>query len=245
MADKTAKTAKAAKPVKPTKPVKTAKPVASAKPTKAAKPTKPAVAPSPVEKRHGAISRETAETKVKVELALDGKGKCKADTGIGMLDHLIEQIARHGLFDITVEAKGDLKVGYHHTVEDVAKCLGQAFDQALGNRGGISRMGHAIVPLDEVLSMVAVDFSGRGFAVIEVPLEGKDISGLDTDLIRHFLQTFATEAKCNLHARLLAKGNDHHRVEALFKALARSLDSATRVDERLGGEVPSTKGTTK
>jgi imidazoleglycerol-phosphate dehydratase len=196
----------------------------------------------PAKKRQATVSRETKETKVKVELALDGKGSCKANTGVGMLDHLIEQIARHGLFDITVEAKGDLKVGQHHTLEDVAKCLGQAFDQALGERRGIVRMGHAVVPMDEALALVALDFGGRGFAVVEVPLEGRDISGLDTDLIRHFLQTFATEAKLNLHARLLAKGNDHHRVEALFKALARSLDIATRVDERVGSEIPSTKG---
>ena len=227
MADKTAKTAKATKTTKP------------------AKPTKPTKAPKAAKKRQAIVSRETAETKVKVELALDGRGKCKANTGIGMLDHLIEQIALHGLFDITIEATGDLKVGHHHTLEDVAKCLGQAFDQALGERRGIVRMGSAVVPMDEALSLVALDFGGRGFAVVEVPLEGRDISGMDTDLIRHFLQTFATEAKLNLHARLLARGNDHHRVESLFKALARSLDMATRVDERVGSEVPSTKGTTK
>jgi imidazoleglycerol-phosphate dehydratase len=214
--------------------------------TKTAKTTKapkaPAKAPKTAKRRQATVSRETKETKVKVEIALDGKGSCKANTGIGMLDHLIEQIARHGLFDITVEAKGDLKVGQHHTLEDVAKCLGQAFDQALGERQGIVRMGHAVVPMDEALSLVAVDVSGRGFAVVEVPIEGRDISGLDTDLIKHFLQTFATEAKLNLHARLLAKGNDHHRVESLFKALARSLDIATRVDERVGSDIPSSKG---
>ena len=228
MADKTAKTAKTTKASKTTKTTKA-----------------PKAAPKAAKKRQAIVSRETAETKVKVELALDGRGKCKANTGIGILDHLIEQIARHGLFDITVEATGDLKVGHHHTLEDVAKSLGQAFDQALGERRGIVRMGSAVVPMDEALSLVALDFGGRGFAVVEFPLEGRDISGMDTDLIRHFLQTFATEAKLNLHARLLAKGNDHHRVEALFKALARSLDIATRVDERVGSEVPSTKGTTK
>ena len=212
------------------------------KPTKTAKTVKTAQPPKAVKKRQAAVSRETAETKVKVEFDLDGRGKCQAKTGIGMLDHLIEQIAQHGLFDITVEAKGDLKVGHHHILEDVAICLGQALDKALGDRRGIVRMGHAIVPMDEALSLVAVDISGRPYAVVEAVLEGRDISGLDTDLIRHFLQTFATEAKINLHARLLTKGNDHHRVEALFKALGRSLDEATRIDERLGGEVPSTKG---
>ena len=223
------------KSAKTTKPSKTA--AAPAKPAKTVEPVKVVV-----KKRQASVSRETKETKVKVELALDGKGVCKANTGIGMLDHLIEQIARHGLFDITVEATGDLKVGQHHTLEDVAKCLGQAFDQALGDRRGIARMGDAVVPMDEALSLVALDISGRGFAVIEAPLEGRDISGLDTDLIKHFLQTFATEAKINVHARLLAKGNDHHRVESLFKALAKSLDIATSVDTRAGGEIPSTKG---
>jgi imidazoleglycerol-phosphate dehydratase len=212
------------------------------KTAKTAKTTKTPSAPKAAKKRQATVNRETGETKVKVELALDGRGKCQAKTGIGMLDHLIEQIARHGLFDITVEATGDLKVGHHHILEDVAICLGQALDKALGDRRGIARMGHAVVPMDEALSLVAIDISGRGYAVVEAVLEGKDIGGLDTDLIRHFLVTFATEAKINLHARLLSRGNDHHRVEALFKALGRSLDQATRIDERLGGEVPSTKG---
>jgi imidazoleglycerol-phosphate dehydratase len=222
-----------------TKPTKTAKTVKTAKPAQA---PKAAQASKVAKRRQATVSRETAETKVKVEFDLDGRGKCQAKTGIGMLDHLIEQIARHGLFDITVEAKGDLKVGHHHILEDVAMCLGQALDKALGDRRGIVRMGHAIVPMDEALSLVAVDISGRPYAVVEAVLEGRDISGLDTDLIRHFLQTFATEAKINLHARLLTRGNDHHRVEALFKALGRSLDDATRTDERVGSDVPSTKG---
>jgi imidazoleglycerol-phosphate dehydratase len=192
--------------------------------------------------RRATVNRETGETRVAAEVVIDGKGRCKASTGIGMLDHLVDQIARHGLFDIGVEAKGDLQVGQHHTLEDVAICLGQAFDQALGERRGIARMGHALVPMDEALALVAVDISGRGYAVVEAPLEGRDIGGLDTDLIRHFLETFAAEAKLSLHARLLSGVNDHHRVEALFKALARALDAATRIDERREGEVPSTKG---
>ena len=193
--------------------------------------------------RRATVNRSTGETKVRLELVIDGKGECQASTGIGMLDHLIGQIARHGLFDLEVEAKGDVEVGQHHTLEDVAICLGQAFDQALGERRGIVRMGHAVVPMDEALAMVAVDISGRGYAAIEAPLEGRDISGLDADLIRHFLETFATEAKLNLHARLLSGVNDHHKIEALFKALGKALDTATRIDERLGGGVPSTKGT--
>jgi imidazoleglycerol-phosphate dehydratase len=193
--------------------------------------------------RRAAVNRTTGETRVKLELVIDGKGRCRASTGIGMLDHLLDQIARHGLFDIGVEAKGDLDVGQHHTLEDVAICLGQAFDQALGERRGIVRMGHAVVPMDEALALVAVDISGRGHAVIEAPLEGRDIGGLDTDLVRHFLETFATEAKLSLHARLLSGVNDHHKVEALFKALARALDSATMIDGRRERDVPSTKGT--
>jgi imidazoleglycerol-phosphate dehydratase len=193
-------------------------------------------------KRSATVTRKTGETSVTLELAIDGKGRCKASTGIGMLDHLIDQIARHGLFDIGVEATGDLNVGQHHTIEDVAICLGQAFDKALGARRGIARMGHAVVPMDEALALVAVDISGRGYAVIDAPLEGRDLSGLDTDLIRHFLETFAREAKLTLHARVISGANDHHKVEALFKSLARALDAATRLDERRGGQVPSTKG---
>ena len=193
--------------------------------------------------RRAIVNRETGETKVVLELDIDGKGRCEASTGIGMLNHLIDQIARHGLFDIRVEARGDLEVGKHHTVEDVAICLGRAFDQALGERRGIARMGHAVVPMDEALAMVAVDISGRGYAVVEAQLEGRDVSDLDTDLIRHFLETFALEAKLSLHARLLSGMNDHHKIEALFKALARALDTATRIDDRRSGDIPSTKGT--
>lgn len=193
-------------------------------------------------KRKATVTRKTGETGVTLELAIDGKGRCKASTGIGMLDHLVDQIARHGLFDIGVEATGDLHVGQHHTVEDVAICLGQAFDRALGERRGIARMGHGVVPMDEALAMVAVDISGRGYAVIDAPLEGRDLSGLDTDLIRHFLETFAREAKLTLHARVISGVNDHHKVEALFKSLAKALDAATRPDERRGSQVPSTKG---
>ena len=195
-----------------------------------------------VPQRRAVISRETGETRVKLELVLDGKGRCQANTGIGMLNHLLSQIARHGLFNIDVEAKGDLNVGQHHTVEDIAICLGQAFSQALGERRGIRRMGHAIVPMDEALALVAVDIGGRGYAVIEVPIEGRDISGLDTDLVRHFLEAFASEGKLNLHARILSGVNDHHKVEALFKALGRALAAATRLDERMESDVPSTKG---
>ena len=193
-------------------------------------------------KRKATVTRKTGETSVTLELAIDGTGRCKASTGIGMLDHLVDQIARHGLFDIGVEATGDLHVGQHHTIEDVAICLGQAFDKALGERRGIARMGHAMVPMDEALALVAVDISGRGYAVIDAPLEGRDLSGLDTDLIRHFLETFAREAKLTLHARVVSGVNDHHKVEAIFKSLAKALDAATRLDERRSRQIPSTKG---
>lgn len=195
-----------------------------------------------VAKRKATIERDTGETTIKLELLIDGSGKCQAKTGVATLDHLMAQVAKHGMFDIKLKATGDLEVGQHHIVEDVAIALGQAFDMALGKRQGIVRMGHAVVPMDEALAMVTVDISGRGHAVIEAPLEGRDIAGLDTDLIRHLLESFALEGKLNLHAKVLSGVNDHHKVEALFKALGRALDSATRIDDRLGGAVPSTKG---
>ena len=191
--------------------------------------------------RKATIERKTAETRIKLELAVDGMGKCQASTGIGMLDHLIDQIARHGLFDITLEVQGDLEVGQHHTVEDVAICLGQAFDRALGERRGIVRMAHAMVPMDEALAIVAIDISGRGYAVVEAPLEGRDVGGLDTDLVRHFLESMAGAGGINLHARVVYGINDHHKVEALFKALGCALDRASRIDERIKGQLPSTK----
>lgn len=194
-------------------------------------------------KRKAVVNRETGETRIRLELAVDGEGKCRASTGVGMLDHLLAQIAKHGVFDIKVKATGDLEVGQHHTVEDVAIALGQAFDRALGRRTGIVRMGHAVVPMDEALAMVTVDIGGRGYAVVDGAFEGRDVGGLDGDLVRHFLESFAGEAKLNLHASILSGINDHHKLEALFKALGRALDTATRIDERLGAAVPSTKGT--
>ncbi len=196
-----------------------------------------------VAKRKAIVNRETGETRIKLELVLEGTGRCQANTGVGMLDHLLSQVAKHGTFDIKFKATGDLNVGQHHIVEDVAIALGQAFDKALGKRRGIVRVGHAVVPMDEALAMVTVDIGGRGYADIDAPLEGRDIAGLDADLVRHFLETLAREAKLNLHARVLSGVNDHHKVEALFKALGRALDTATSIDERLLGKVPSTKGT--
>ena len=190
-------------------------------------------------KRMATITRQTGETKVSVALSLDGNGKFEIKTGSRMFDHMLTHIAQHGLFDIKIQASG---WDQHHQVEDVAISLGQALNKALGDKRGITRMGHAIVPMDEALAMVAVDISGRGYAVLDAPFKRKKIGDLETDLVRHFLETFAKEAKMNLHVKVLSGVNDHHKVEAIFKALGRALDSATRIDERLTGKVPSTKG---
>jgi imidazoleglycerol-phosphate dehydratase len=193
--------------------------------------------------RRAEIDRETRETRIRVQLSLDGTGLGTVDTGIGMFDHLLEQIPRHGLFDLTVHAKGDVQRDAHHTVEDVGICLGQALNTALGERRGIVRMAHAVVPLDEALTLVAVDISGRGFAVVELPFRGERIGDLPTEMIGHFFQSLALESRIGMHVRLLAGENDHHRAESAFKALARAVSSATRLDPRLEGAVPSTKGT--
>ena len=192
--------------------------------------------------RTATIKRETKETKVEVTLDLDGSGRSSAKTGIGMLDHLVEQIGKHGLFDLEVRATGDLHVDEHHTVEDVGIAVGQAFDRALGERRGIVRIGHAVVPLDEALALVAVDISGRAHCVLDVTWTLERIGELPASLVEHLLASFATEAKLTLHARVLAGENDHHRAEAVCKALGRALAMATRREPRLGGEAPSTKG---
>ncbi len=184
------------------------------------------------------IKRETKETNISLELNIDGGGKCEVNTGISMFDHLLEQVARHGVFDIKLSATGD---DQHHLVEDVALCLGRALGKALGEKRGIVRMANAVVPMDDALAMVAIDISGRGYTVLELPFSDNDMAGFATDLIRHFLESFAAEAKLNLHARITYGVNDHHKAEALFKALGRALDMATRIDERIAGELPSTK----
>ncbi len=192
--------------------------------------------------RRGKEERETKETRVYAEVNLDGSGQAEIATGVGMLDHLLEQIARHGLFDITIKAEGDLEIDPHHTAEDVAICLGRALRKALGNRRGIVRFGHAVVPLDEALALVAVDVSGRGYAALELSWTGERVGELPTELVGHMLWSLATEGRLTLHARTLAGASDHHKAEAVFKALARALGTATRLDPRLGDEVPSTKG---
>ena len=184
------------------------------------------------------VKRETKETNVSLELDSDGRGKGEMNTGIRVFDHLLAQLAQHGVFDIKISATGDDK---HHLVEDVAICLGRAFGEALGERRGIVRMGDATVPMDDALAMVAVDIGGRGYTVLDLPFTDNDMAGFPTDLIRHFLESFASEAKLNLHAKVVYGTNDHHKAEALFKALGRALDTATRIDERISGELPSTK----
>jgi len=189
--------------------------------------------------RIATIRRETQETNVNLEFAIDGKGDFEVTTGIRMFDHLLAQLAQHGAFNLKVSATG---ADPHHLVEDVALCLGRVFNQALGEKQGIVRMAHAMVPMDDALALVAVDVGGRGYAVVEVPFDEKNIADLPANLICHFLETFASEARINLHVALFRGSNDHHRVEALFKALARALDGATQLDERIKGRAPSTKG---
>ena len=192
--------------------------------------------------RTATVVRETKETRVEVTIDLDGSGRAAAKTGIGMLDHLVEQIGKHGLFDMTVTATGDLHVDEHHTVEDVGIALGQAIDKALGARRGIVRMADALVPLDEALASVAVDISGRPYCEVDVTWTLDRIGELPASLVEHLLGSIATEAKLTLHARVLKGENDHHRAEAMCKALGRALAAATRIEPRLHGGVPSTKG---
>jgi imidazoleglycerol-phosphate dehydratase len=189
--------------------------------------------------RTAKIERETKETKVSLELGVDGTGQAKISTGIKMFDHLLSQLAQHGRFNLRVSASGDDE---HHVIEDVAICLGKAFGEALGDKRGIIRMADAAVPMDDALAMVAVDISGRGYTVLELPFADNDMAGFPTDLIRHFLESLAIEARLNLHANISYGTNDHHKAEALFKALGRALDMATTLDKRISGELPSTKG---
>lgn len=188
--------------------------------------------------RKSVIKRETKETTVNLELNIDGRGQWEMNTGIRMFDHLLSQLAHHGLFDIKISATG---VDLHHVVEDVAISLGKALGEALGDRRGIVRMADAAVPMDDSLALVVVDISGRGYHVLDLPFSDNDMMGFPTDLVRHFLEAFAVEARLNLHARIACGTNDHHKAEAVFKALGRALDKATRIDERISGELPTTK----
>ena len=191
--------------------------------------------------RTATITRTTNETDITLTLALDGTGAHDITTGVPFLDHLLTHVAVHGLFDLTVRATGDLHIDEHHSVEDVAIVLGQALAQALGERKGIRRMGYAYVPMDESLARVVLDLSGRPYAVIDVRFETPTMGALGTSLVAHFLESFAINAKMNLHAHVLYGHDDHHKAEALFKALGRALRDAVEMDARRAG-IPSTKG---
>jgi imidazoleglycerol-phosphate dehydratase len=193
--------------------------------------------------RIGEISRQTNETQIQIKLDLDGMGKYEISTGVSFLDHMMTHLAVHGLFDLSVQAQGDLHIDVHHTVEDVALALGQAFDHALSDRKGIIRMGDCFAPMDETLAHVAVDLSGRPYAVVQAGWHTPYVGNIPTTLFPHFFESFAMTARCNLHARVLYGRDDHHQAEALFKAWARALDTATQLDPRRAGNIPSTKGT--
>ena len=192
--------------------------------------------------RTSTLSRQTSETQIEIQLDLDGTGNHTISTGVGFLDHMLTHLAVHGLFDLTVKATGDLHIDVHHTVEDVALVLGQAFDQALGDRKGIVRMGDCFAPMDETLAHVAIDLSGRPYAVVQADWHTPYVGDIPATLFLHFFESFAVTARCNLHARVLYGRDDHHQAEALFKAWARALDIATQVDPRRAGSIPSTKG---
>jgi imidazoleglycerol-phosphate dehydratase len=189
------------------------------------------------------IERKTKETDIRLRLNLDGRGQCEINTGVGFFDHMLGHLAVHGLFDLELEAKGDLHIDPHHTVEDCALALGQAFDEALGERQGIVRMGSSYVPMDEALAFVAIDLSGRPYTVIEAEWHTPSVGGIATTLFPHFFESFAIAARCNIHARVLYGRDDHHQAEALFKALGRALDAAAQFDPRRRNAIPSTKGT--
>ena len=192
--------------------------------------------------RHAEISRDTLETKIRVKIDLDGSGKSQLNTGIGFFDHMLDQIARHGSFDREVEAVGDLHIDGHHTVEDVGITIGQAFARAVGDKKGLTRYGHAYVPLDEALSRVVVDLSGRPGLEFEVPFTAGMIGALDTQLVYEFFQGFVNHAGVSLHIDNLKGRNAHHPCETVFKAFGRALRMAVTPDPRQAGVIPSTKG---
>ena len=193
--------------------------------------------------RIATITRNTAETTITVTVDLDGTGKFAIDTGLGFFDHMLSHIAKHGVFDVNIKATGDLHVDPHHTVEDVGIALGEAFLQALGDKRGLVRAGSFTMPLDEALAFAAVDLGGRPYTVLDLGLLGRELGGIPADLFAHAIESFAASLRANIHVRTLGGVNDHHKAEACFKALARALDAATRIDPRRAGDIPSTKGT--
>jgi imidazoleglycerol-phosphate dehydratase len=193
--------------------------------------------------RKGTVERNTKETKIKTSVNLDGTGVYKIATGIGFLDHMMEQLSRHSLIDLTIEAKGDLHIDFHHTTEDVGISVGQAIEKAMGDKKGITRFGHAYCPMDETLSRVALDISGRPYLVWKVQFTRDKLGEMDTELFKEWFAAFAQAAGVTLHVENIYGTNNHHIVESCFKALARSLKTALAIDPRQAQSVPSTKGT--
>ena len=197
---------------------------------------------SPTMNRTAAVTRNTNETQIRVQVNLDGTGQAELSTGIGFFDHMLDQIARHGLIDLEIQAEGDLHIDGHHTVEDVGITLGMAVAQAVGDKRGLTRYGHAYVPLDEALSRVVIDFSGRPGLHMDVPFKSGMVGGFDTQLAYEFFQGFANHALVTLHIDNLRGENAHHQCETVFKAFARALRMALTPDPRSAGVIPSTKG---
>jgi imidazoleglycerol-phosphate dehydratase len=193
--------------------------------------------------RTASVNRDTLETQIQVDVNLDGTGKGEFDTGVPFLEHMMDQIARHGLIDMNITCKGDTHIDDHHTVEDIGITLGQAVSQALGDKKGIRRYGHAYVPLDEALSRVVIDFSGRPGLIMEIPFTQKRVGDFDTELFWEFFQGFVNHAQVTLHIDCLRGFNAHHQIETVFKAFGRALRMALELDPRMSGMMPSTKGT--
>ncbi|MHA1567536.1 MAG: imidazoleglycerol-phosphate dehydratase HisB [Alphaproteobacteria bacterium] len=192
--------------------------------------------------RQASVHRKTRETDITVELTLDGTGKSAIDTGIGFLDHMLDQLSRHGLFDLGVRATGDLHIDFHHTTEDTGYAIGEAFSQALGDRAGIRRYGEATIPMDETLTRVALDASNRPYLVWQVPFSRPKLGDIDTELFQEWFKAFAQAAGLTLHVQTLYGTNNHHIIESSYKALARALRDAVAIDPRQVGVIPSTKG---
>ena len=192
--------------------------------------------------RRALIDRRTTETRIRLRLNLDGAGKYRVRTGIRFLDHMLELVARHGGFDLTLEARGDLDVDLHHTVEDTGIALGEAVVKALGSKRGINRAGYFVMPMDETLAVAAIDLSGRPFAVVDLRLAARKVGDLPTELVQDFFEGFASAARANVHVKVLYGRSSHHQIEAIFKAFARALRVACARDRRLARMLPSTKG---
>lgn len=192
--------------------------------------------------RYAEMKRKTAETDIQLQLQLDGRGQSKIQTGVGFMDHMLTLFARHGRFDLNVQCSGDTEVDDHHTVEDIGISLGQAFRQALGDKRGITRYGHLLLPMDEALILCAVDLSGRALLCCDLSVPSAKVGAFDTELVPEFLQAFASNAGLTLHVRQMAGQNAHHILEGVFKALGRALAAAVKIDPALGQEIPSTKG---